>query len=407
MNTSTFISTIDTTADTLLNYTLSEDTDSSLLSLMGGSPGIALFFAHYYELTGQQKYIDKAAEIIEESFEYISTQDDYLDTFAGGTAGLAWLVNHFMQKGWIKKDEAVLEQFDDYLETIGRHYFTQGSYDYLHGGIGIALYWLERETCTEYLREALQLLEKHVIRNEYGTSWLNQRAFYLKSTIPDYQEVNFSLSHGLVSIIHFLTMLHAKDIEPNKCQEMIMDTVKFIKNYPSEKNAISEFPGRITVDSDGNYNIGSPTRLAWCYGDLGMAVVFLQAGLQLEDTALIDYAKTLGLKTINRKSFEDTMLYDAGICHGIFGVALLYKKLFKYSACQEFEQAANYWLIEGIQHLKTNPIETYKSKHADTWVEDMGLLTGSAGIGMSILDMLHPEITQTDGTNWDRILLLS
>jgi len=379
------------------------------LSLMSGKLGIALFFAHYYEWTKQDDYLNLAVEIIEQNFEYISGNNEHIDTFASGIGGLAWVVNYFMQRGWLADDADVLEQFDDYLENIGSYYFSKGNYDYLHGGIGIMLYWLERETGTEYLTTTLETLQKQALQNDKGIYWLstNFTAKTQEELEAAGKEINFGLSHGMTSIVYLLSKIHQKGICQDICREMIVDTIQFIQNHPSEKDTPCECPSALNVSETGDYTIGLPSRLAWCYGDLGMAVVFLQAGLQLEDNALIEYATALGLKTINRKSFEETMLYDAGICHGTFGVALLYKKLFKCSACLEFEQAADYWLNEGIQHLKTNPIQNYKSKYADKWIEDIGLLTGSAGIGMGILDMLHPEITQTDGTNWDRILLLS
>ncbi len=405
MNTAILELILNTSAETIRQ----KYNDQAPLSLMSGKLGIALFFAHYYELTKQDEYLNLAVEIIEQSFEYISGNDGHSDTFASGVSGLAWVVNHFMQKGWIEKDAEILEQFDDYLENIGSHYFSKGNYDYLHGGIGIMLYWLEREKGEKHLLSALNLLEEQALQNDKGIYWLstNFRAKTQEELEAAGKEINFGLSHGMTSIIYFLSKIHKKGIHQDTCRRLIIGAVKFIRSHPSEKDAPCEYPCALNVSKTGDYTTGSPSRLAWCYGDLGMAIIFLQAGLQLQDTTLINYAKTLGLKTIHRKSYEKTLLRDAGICHGMFGVALIYKKLFKYSECSDFEGAANYWIEQGIQHLKTNPIETYKSKHADTWVEDMGLLTGSAGIGMSILDMLHPEITQTDGTNWDRILLLS
>ncbi len=378
------------------------------LSIMGGKLGLAVFAAYYYEVEKNQAFLDFAVSTIEECFEYISTQEIVSDTFASGASGVAWVVKHFMEKGWVEADEDTLLQFDDYLENVGLAYFQRGYYDYLHGGIGVALYWLERESGEKHLREMLHLFKEKAVQNEQGTHWINPNLglWYRDNIVKN--EVNFSLSHGMTSIIYILTKVHERGIEAELCEELLQGVIQFIQQYPSKEEDMSYFPSSLEIDDNGDYIQSSPSRLAWCYGDLGMSVVLMQAGLRLKDENILNLAKKVGQKTLQRKTMKDSLLKDGGFCHGIFGVAFCYDKLFEYSKAPEFLEAANHWFAIGEDYLNNQQAldQYYSPDNGEDEVDD-SLLTGSMGIGLVLMDQLGLIRKTKDQRHWDRILLLS
>ena len=388
---------------------ISNDATIPPLGLMSGKLGIAYLAAYYAEWKQQEEFLDFASTAIDKCIETISESEQNFDTFCDGVAGLAWVVQHFMQKGWLAKDEDTLLQFDDYLENVGLHFLQDGYYDYLHGGVGVALYWLERETGADYLKQVVYLLHKHAIEDSNGIYWINVDLgkFYQEQIVQ--KQINFSLSHGISSIIYLLTQIHARGIETELCEKMILGAIQFIRNHPCDPKEICSFPSSLNVDDEGNYSIGKPSRLAWCYGDLGMSVILLQAGMHLGNDDITSFAKEIALKTLKRKSLEASEVKDAGICHGIFGNALIYKKLFDYTNDNDFMEAYKHWFDLGKKYLKEeNPLATYtflnpqeKGNSPDS------LLIGTTGIAFSVFELLNAPSKTKDVPHWDRIFLLS
>ena len=379
------------------------------LGLMSGKLGIAFLAAYYAECKQHKEYLDFASATIDECIESISETEQNLDTFCDGVAGLAWVVQHFMQKGWLEKDEETLLQFDEYLENVGLHFFQDGYYDFLHGGVGVTLYWLERDTGANYLKQVVHLLHKHAIEDHNGIYWTNidLRIWYEKQVVQ--KQINFSLSHGISSIIYLLTKIHSKGIETALCEKMILGSIQFIRNHPYNDKENCSFPSCLNMDDEGNYSIGEPSRLAWCYGDLSMSVVILQAGMHLGNNDIIEFATEIALKTLKRKSLEESAVKDAGICHGIFGNALIYKKLFDYTNNNAFMEAYLHWFDLGQKYIKEeNPMDTYIHHNApelDSPVDN--LLLGTTGIAFSVFELLNAPSKTDNVPYWDRIFLLS
>lgn len=66
-------------------------------------------------------------------------------------------------------------------------------------------------------------------------------------------------------------------------------------------------------------------RLAWCYGSLGAAFAYLQAGRLRNEN--IDRANDLINASLNQYEQEHLSITDASLCHGQSGVALMFSKI--------------------------------------------------------------------------------
>jgi hypothetical protein len=98
---------------------------------------------------------------------------------------------------------------------------------------------------------------------------------------------------------------------------------------------------------------------------------------------------------------------DAGFCHGSAGIAHLFNRLYQATHEPPFCQAAQFWFeqtlqfrnpgagVAGFSHWRSDGKGSYG------WVDDPGLLTGAAGIGLTLLaatTAIEPE--------WDRMMLI-
>ena len=117
-----------------------------------------------------------------------------------------------MEKNWIEKDEDIINEFDEHLKETGLLYLNEGNYDFLHGGLGIGLYWLDKKNGVEIISKFIDILYETRINCPLGIYWINTR---VKSEKDVVKEINFSLSHGMSSILVFLAKAYERGINLN------------------------------------------------------------------------------------------------------------------------------------------------------------------------------------------------
>jgi hypothetical protein len=150
-----------------------------------------------------------------------------------------------------------------------------------------------------------------------------------------------------------------------------------------------------------------PSRLAWCYGDLGLAVALLGAARCVGEADWERAALAVARRAVCRAS-EQSGVVDAGLCHGAAGVGHLFNRLFQATGEECFAEASRFWLERTLAmrqpgrgiagYLSWSPGED----GALTWLAEPGLLTGAAGIALALLAAATPIEPA-----WDRMLLAS
>jgi hypothetical protein len=373
-------------------------------SLFGGEMGFALFERYYQNHFGLPEE-SRTWERIEASLEAIA-EGEQIHTFAGGVAGMAWsflhLVNAGLLSGLESDAQSIVEDLDEPLFAASMKCLQEGEYDYLHGGLSAMLYFLDRMPSPkihQYITAMILQLEKLSILSPYGgITWLFQKHGH--RTPGDTPEYNLSLSHGVASIVAVLALAYEKGYERERCHKLIHLALWWLWNMRNKQDP-SMFPYIVT-----DVLQEQSSRLAWCYGDLGVANTFYLAGEKLgykpwKDTAL----HTIYKSTLRRK-FADTNVRDSCVCHGSAGVVYIYHKFTKVSNNPIIRSAAQYWLTETLQRSLPETkeavyLQLMPSKEGFIPYENLGLLEGETSIGMVMLSMLGAP------TRWDRLLLLS
>src|SRR3989442_11414651 len=136
------ISKILTRISGTLNSFIKQDEHHGLLT---GSCGSALFYAYYYKLTGRKKYLDRLNYIIMKSIEALS-EKELIYSHCSGIAGMAWCIQHLIKNEFIERSEVddIFEEVDELLFNYMTDELSEGRYDFLHEGLGVALYFLEK-----------------------------------------------------------------------------------------------------------------------------------------------------------------------------------------------------------------------------------------------------------------------
>lgn len=347
-------------------------------------------------------------KMLEKNMEYIYKNINKINstTFSSGIVGIGWLCQFLYKKNLIDYDDVneLLVQIDEIAYKSSLVDLKENNHDFLHGPVGNAIYLSRRlhenKNAKIFLTEILNTLSKISKSNDKGVYW-EESTFYLKEHEKDKKIINLSLAHGIASKIVLFSKLYMQDIDINLSKHLLKESVKFLLNSKNPANSISIFPTRIGVDDESNYS-----RLAWCYGDLGICIALWQAGEALQDETIKQEAITICLHTIQRVDLKDTGINDAGFCHGTAGVAHIYNRMFHYTQKNEFKEAANYWIKQTLKMATfKDGLAGYKSFFTEKyggWVTNYGLLDGITGIGL----VLNSYINEEDPT-WDSCLLLS
>ena len=389
-------------ADILLNKTTSEKDKKKGIGLIGGITGEAVFLFYYAKYTQDMKYYDKALELITDVFDTINEGFAY-HTFAAGLAGVGWAVEHLVQNDFIEADpDEILEDIDAYIhKAMIMDIQEKGNYDFLHGATGSAVYFLSRlanENAGKFLAEYVAELEKVSEKEDEGAiKW--RSVLNIEEGSEGY---NLSLSHGLASIIAFLAKTNLHSVHKEKSETLLKGSIKYMLDHSLDIGKFhSNFPSWIQEGEPL-----TPSRLAWCYGDLGIGISLYQAAVSIKDKELETRAVEIMLHAAKRRDLKENAVVDAGLCHGGAGIAHIFNRMYHYTGIEEFKDTARYW-FNATLGLATHEggFAGYKAWHTEKyggWVSDGGILEGIAGIGMAIMSAIS-EIEP----HWDRCLLCS
>ena len=350
-------------------------------ALLGGSFGevFALFLLN--RQLGQRQ--DNAYRYLDETFETLHHSRPH-PTYCNGLAGMGIGLMLLGDCGIVDLDKEALRSFDTYLSEQMQSFIVQGNYDLLHGATGIALYFVKRSTtATDTARDALELyiksLDRSLLRNADGCTWCRMKTDFSA------EERNISMSHGLAGITNVLAQIYARRILPDddndKARAIIgelthtilrqrIDFMKYRSSFPSYHKS---------ADIDSGFS-----RLAWCYGDIGILATLSVVADALADTSLAARIKPLILAETTRRGFEHTYVRDACVCHGASGIyAYLAHAAGQYPDDHAISEAAAYWrdyiLRLPKEKLCYDPI-------AKEYNRQYSILGGYAGIALALID---------------------
>ncbi len=375
------------------------------LGVLSGISGACLFQFYYAKYLNDSSKAQIATNIIKEAINRINDGYDF-PSYCKGLGGFGWLIEHLVHEEFIEiNTDDLLSDLDEYLYKVMILNTKEGYYDFLHGGIGYGMYFLKRFQNTksnilrkryqQYLRDLIFCLKKTSEKDNDSVKWTSK--FNYETNELGY---NLGLSHGISSIINFLSRLCFYAEFRIHAEPLVRGAILYVLKFENqEEYPFSLFPSWI-LNSSGSTN----SRLAWCYGDLGIGLSLMIASKALNDDFLYQKSLQIFRYSIQRKTSEQTMVKDASFCHGSFGNAQIFNRVYKETKEDIFRKTAQYWINQGI--LMTNKIEIpeIQDKHYKSlpdWKKEVNFLTGIPGIGMAILFHLSDFEAK-----WDECLML-
>lgn len=373
----------------------------SKIGLLSGTAGSLFLLCYYNEYTKGSAYMDVVERRIMEAFDIINDTQFSNLTYSNGLTGFLWALKNLSAHEYLDIDLSdVAEAATPLLGDFMMAKMDAGEYDFLHGALGVANYFLDVNdpTAIKLIKDFNTKLLASGIRSEKDTLSFLSTVMINGAGVP---VINLSLSHGMASIIYYLQRcLENKNIASEELKRSLQQVIAFYrKNQNDPTVEPSYFPSWI---QEGVPNKNG--RLAWCYGDLGIGLVFNRAAEALKDQELKTYSIQILKNTLTRLDPAEESIRDGGLCHGGSGLVKMYRTIYRATGVQAFNVAADHWLNVTLQQAThADGYAGYKTYSGERGYEnDCGLLEGIGGMGIVFLEELMGK-----PLSWDKSLLLS
>jgi lantibiotic biosynthesis protein len=363
-------------------------------SLFGGLPGCALLFDRAAHQLQSSAYHDLADSCLERSLRCFSTTEPSIaGGLAGGAPGLAWCIEHLSFADRSPTASTFVEAVDRRL----LEHLDSGQdlpYELLTGLVGWGIYGLERlphSMAEELLLAILERLEATYVEYTDGIAWPTSPAFMTAEQRRQAPSgyVDCGLAHGVAGIVVLLAGMVDNGIEAERAASLLRDTVAWLMGQELAGRQTGLFPAHVDPNLPA-----STTRVAWCYGDLGVANALAIAAHSLGDASLSASASRIAVAAAICTA-EQAQVEDCTICHG--GAGMLHGLL----RLERLYPAAELRL--GVEHWSTWLLDRWQpGTIAQGAFAPLGLLEGDVGIGLALLTALFDN-----EPTWDRALGLS
>ncbi|HEX3525777.1 MAG TPA: lanthionine synthetase C family protein [Thermoanaerobaculia bacterium] len=379
---------------------------SAGFSLLDGDTGIALFFAYLHLAFGRKEDKDLALAALGHAIDGIGETVVPPGLYTG-FSGVAWAVEHLRDR---ILDPLLGDPGKEIAESVSAE--LQGarwerSFDLLHGLVGLGVYGLERlprsggEACVEAV---IIRLAETAEQSPAGIAWWTRPEWLPEPTRRDFPAgyYNLGIAHGQPGVIGFLSAAYAAGVARAKTLDLARLAVSWLLGHKLPPGNGSAFPRSIDP-----LHAPQPSRLSWCYGDLGIAVTLLasarQTGHQEWEREALVAARCAAARTTELGATK-----DACLCHGTAGIAHLFNRLFQATGDPDLSDAARFWVDRTFETEHPGKgIANFLSWSVDDqgepgWKADPGFLNGAAGIGLALL-----AAVSSAEPAWDRAMLLS
>lgn len=354
--------------------------------LFGNYGGNVIYYMNLYTQTKNEKFYDLAINFLkknrEASFGY---------SFCSGQAGQLFLLEFLKKYKFLNiEDEKTISKSDYEIFVWVKYSFKNNQIDFLHEGLGALYYFIYKyHNGAFFLKDYL-----HILIDELFQHFQEDANCYYWNFKED-KTINLGVSHGIISLFYILSFAYSIGLLSKEYEVNLKKSINFIiDKYPIIK-------GQIIFPPSENLVVGFSSvypRLAWCYGDLGNSVVLKNIADFLDDNVISEYALELALNSI--VVFKGTYPNDASICHGLSGIAIIYKRLYQLFGRSEFLEISDYWYKE----IKTKDMVFLSSSYVpmdNSFVQNITFLEGLTGTALVLLS----ESEQTR-PNWADLLLI-
>lgn len=355
------------------------------ISHMTGCLGKIFFLCYFCEFDPENENIYK--RIIKDELEIFYGQisnESFPPFYVNGLTGFGYTLAILFQKGIIsEEDKDILDDVDEIIWDYCKVFIQNYNFDFFTGLIGIGNYYIIRHSDNKLIDKKLIEIAEVIVNNTIG--------MIEKSISKKEETIEFSLSHGIASIIVFIAKLIELGILDDSYKEDLKKICYFTLSFEKEQRLPDIIENGTLIFSG----------LRWCHGDLGIVYALAYASKIIEDSYINEKALSVAKNISNIKGCIENELFLANICHGTLGVAHIFKKMhLNFWQIEEIKEASEYWYEQSI-NIMNSKIEKFDFNHDFKGKEQFGILNGIEGIGLALMSAISKN-----KIDWDNSILL-
>jgi len=371
-------------------------------SLADGTAGLAVLHGYLAQNGQAAEHEALARRCLQHATAAVAEQPGTASLYSGLTS-VGWATAHLHSRwpGWDGEDDVA--EIDEALLAHLDQSPWRGDYDLIEGLVGFGVYALERlpqPSAVACLERVVDLLAETAEPQGEGSTWWTDPEWLPSLTRAEFPHgyYNLGLAHGVPGVIGLLGQVCAAGVARDKARPLLDSAVRWLLEQDG---------------SDGfGYWVGpgarrDKARLAWCYGDPGVAAALLGAARCVAEPAWESAALAIALRAAERP-YAEAGIKDAGLCHGCAGLAHLFNRMFQASGEPRLAEVARSWYERTLAMRRLGRgiggFEAWGPGAAGGpgWSADPGLLNGATGVALALL-----AATTSIEPRWDRMLLVS
>lgn len=289
-----------------------------------------------------------------------------------GITGFGWALQVFARPELVPEREEILRDLDELLAD-GLEVTSNHNIDIINGVAGVAVYALARgadEPSAQGLWRTLDaLIVSHCGRWSPGSH-----------ESPKHASNNLGLAHGVPGLLAVGAAAHARGLLSDAASDALGKGLDMLWSTAREPEGLCWYPTY--------HSIQTRSRLAWCYGGLGIAAVF-KLGIPLDSENARRFERVLASSIAQYESGQHG-IRDASFCHGEAGVTLSLEYL---ARGMEIEDSLRARLHAAVIRSGTLALDAeqpglgegaFLHSTAAGMVHRMSFLEGGAGIALAI-----------------------
>jgi lantibiotic modifying enzyme len=374
-------------------------------SLSCGAAGLALYYAYQFQANNSPRDEQRTMDWLERAITGACRQSLAPGLYSGFT-GVGWTLAHLSDDD-DRTDDQQFTIIDDALAMVLERPAAEHEYDLISGLVGLGVYAVERSPspmATAMLKQVIDHLQRRAMHTPDGTTWWTPAADLRAVEQTEFPGgyANLGVAHGVPGVIGLLSQSIARGVAVGQSVTLLDGAVRWLlaQRLPASGDAHFGYHA-------GAGGASEAARLAWCYGDLGIAATLLTAGQATGEAAWKRQAVRIAL-TASQRTLASSGVEDAALCHGAAGIAHLFNRLYQATGEPELLDAAGRWFaatlrLHNEQHgVGGFPARQTQGPQAGQWTDEPGFLEGAAGVALALL-----AATTNIAPAWDRVLLAS
>jgi lantibiotic modifying enzyme len=373
-------------------------------SLAGGTAGLAVLHGYLAQGEDRSAHAIAAHRLLQASLAAVTARPTVASLYSG-LAGIGWALAHLRRRSPNLNGEDDLAQIDEVLLHLVEPSPWAGPYDLVEGLVGFGVYALERlprPSAVAMLACVVNRLAQTAEQQDNGVTWRTDPSWLPADQRAEHSHASYDLglAHGVPGVIAFLGQACAANVAAPTARPLLESAVRWLLAQQGPQGFAYCVAPRSQGEL-GNEELGS--RLAWCYGDPGIAAALHCVARCLGERTWETQALAIARRAAKCEP-DQAGVMDAGLCHGACGLGHLFNRIYQSSRDEALADAARFWFKEVLRMRRPGRgVGGYEAWEPDRgWIADPSFLTGAAGIALALL-----AATTSKEPEWDRALLVS